>query len=117
MKLKGHAKSLDIIAMMFDSAQFSIKFGALCSYVEESFVDIREIIQPGSTPNCRMFPSPDMSLFSKAGANRISAMSARSGPKATLPTAGNGDCTGCILAAESVHMDMDLVESLDTKLS
>jgi len=49
MKLKGVSKSIDVISMMYDSARHGAKFSKLCSYVEDQFTEIRELISPGSS--------------------------------------------------------------------
>merc|ERR1719409_192758 len=46
IKLKGYAKSMDVISIMYDHARHKDKFNKLCSYIEDQFVDIRELIKP-----------------------------------------------------------------------
>jgi voltage-gated sodium channel len=55
MRLKGHAKSVDIMTMMFDQARFHSKFNKLCSYIEDQMRELRDAVVPGSTPAPRMF--------------------------------------------------------------
>lgn len=47
MKLKGHAKSIDIFAIMFDITRMALTVQKLCSFVEDSFRDIKRTMQPG----------------------------------------------------------------------
>jgi voltage-gated sodium channel len=57
MKLKGNAKSIDVLSMMFDSVRYSIKFNKLCYFIEEQMRDVREQLQPGITAgSSRVFP-------------------------------------------------------------
>jgi len=55
MRLKGTAKSIDIMALMFDHAKFSMKFNKLCSFTEDTLREIRDVLMPGSDPTPRMF--------------------------------------------------------------
>merc|ERR1719272_678192 len=41
MKLKGQAKSIDIMALMFDNARFAVKFNKLCAYIEEVLPELQ----------------------------------------------------------------------------
>merc|ERR1740121_338512 len=41
MKLKGHAKSIDVLSLMFDNARFQIQFNTLCQYIEAQLTDLR----------------------------------------------------------------------------
>jgi voltage-gated sodium channel len=49
MKLKGNAKSIDVLSMMFDNIRFSMRFNTLCSYVEDELKSVKEAVAPGST--------------------------------------------------------------------
>mmetsp|Transcript_39221 Transcript_39221/g.63371 ORF Transcript_39221/g.63371 Transcript_39221/m.63371 type:complete len:611 (+) Transcript_39221:140-1972(+) len=63
MRLKGHAKSIDVLSMMFDSARFSHKFGLLCSFLEDQLKEIKESVKPGvHTNEIRMFPPAQVTL-------------------------------------------------------
>jgi len=55
MKMKGHAKSVDVMAMMFDQAAFSMKFNKLCSYIEDELRGIKDTLTPNSMPTPRIF--------------------------------------------------------------
>jgi len=59
MRLKGHAKSVDIMAMMFDQAKFHMKFNKLCSYLEDQMRELKDAVvperDPGAAPTPRMF--------------------------------------------------------------
>jgi len=46
MKLKGHAKSIDIFAIMFDITRLGLQVHKLCSFVEDQFRDIRRAVEP-----------------------------------------------------------------------
>lgn len=48
MKLKGHAKSIDILSVMYDNAKFQAKFSIFCSHVEDQLVDMKNLITPGA---------------------------------------------------------------------
>jgi len=48
MKLKGHAKSIDILSVMYDNAKFQAKFSIFCSHVEDQLVDMKNLIIPGA---------------------------------------------------------------------
>jgi len=66
MKMKGCAKSVDIMALMFDQARFTAKFNKLCSFVEDHMRELKDQLSPGSTPMPRMFrPLEDMLLNQK----------------------------------------------------
>ncbi|CAK9100311.1 Transcription elongation factor A protein 2 [Durusdinium trenchii] len=61
MKLKGHAKSIDIFAIMFDITRMALTVQKLCSFVEDSFRDIkRSLDQPGLTVGGQGSPSPPL---------------------------------------------------------
>lgn len=66
MKMKGHAKSIDIMAMMFDQARFTLKFNKLCSYVEDQIRDIKDAVVPNATPTPRVFLPLEESLCFQA---------------------------------------------------
>lgn len=55
MKLKGHAKSIDILSMMFDNVQFNRKFNSLCTFVEDRMNEIKRSFEPGAPPIGRVF--------------------------------------------------------------
>merc|ERR1719321_1264554 len=46
MKLKGHAKCIDVISMMYDNARYTAKFNHLCSFIEDEFKAIRDLVSP-----------------------------------------------------------------------
>jgi len=50
MKLKGHAKSIDVLSMMFDNVRFMMKFGNLCNFIEEHIRDIKQAVAPDAAP-------------------------------------------------------------------
>uniref|UniRef100_A0A7S2BI91 EF-hand domain-containing protein n=1 Tax=Alexandrium andersonii TaxID=327968 RepID=A0A7S2BI91_9DINO len=52
MKLKGHAKSIDVLSIMFDTVRFANKFDQLCHYIEDELGAIRQVVAPelGSEP-------------------------------------------------------------------
>jgi hypothetical protein len=59
MKLKGSARSVDLLLLMYDNARFSIRLNTLCSLVEDELREIKERISPGSVNDLRMFkPTP-----------------------------------------------------------
>jgi len=60
MKLKGSAKSIDVLSMMFDSARYQVKFNQLCNFIEEQLRGIRETLTPGSVPDARIFDRDDV---------------------------------------------------------
>lgn len=43
MKLKGYAKNIDVVSMMYDSSRFALKFDRLCKLLEERLTDPRTI--------------------------------------------------------------------------
>ncbi|CAJ1353945.1 unnamed protein product, partial [Effrenium voratum] len=56
MKLKGHAKSIDIFAIMFDITRLGLQVQKLCSSMEDQFRDIKRILEPGrALPKKRLF--------------------------------------------------------------
>jgi len=62
LKLKGHAKSVDMIAMMYDQAQFQMKFNKLCSYIEDNFRELKDVLSATEPPTPRLFPTLEHSL-------------------------------------------------------
>merc|ERR1712079_525788 len=46
MKLKGHAKSIDVLSLMFDNVRFMHKFNKLCSFVEDEITEIKKALIP-----------------------------------------------------------------------
>jgi len=77
MKLKGNAKSVDVMAMMFDQATFAVKFNHLCSYVEDQMREMKDTMAPGSTPTPRIFPTLEDSLAQHKELSAATAHSAR----------------------------------------
>lgn len=66
MRLKGCAKSVDIMALMFDQAKFMTKFNKLCSFMEDHMRELKDEISPGSKPMPRTFrPLEDMLVKQK----------------------------------------------------
>jgi len=55
MRLKGAAKSIDMMAMMFDQTHFMMKFNKLCSFFEDQLREIKDVLMPGSKPTPRFF--------------------------------------------------------------
>ncbi|CAE7450579.1 scn4aa [Symbiodinium pilosum] len=62
MKLKGSAKSVDMLLLMFDQVRFSAKFNFLCSFIEDELRSIKSVLTPGgvskSSP-AKIFKAPD----------------------------------------------------------
>eukprot|EP00913_Durusdinium_trenchii_P020633 g19377.t3 len=48
MKLKGSAKSVDMLLLMFDHVRFMAKFNTLCCYMEDEMRSIKSVILPGA---------------------------------------------------------------------
>jgi len=48
MKLKGHAKSIDILSLMFDHVRMQNKMNTLCTWIEQQMYEIKDVIKPGS---------------------------------------------------------------------
>merc|ERR1712232_743959 len=46
MKLKGHAKAIDILSLMFDHVRLQNKMNTLCSWIEDQMYEIKEVIKP-----------------------------------------------------------------------
>jgi hypothetical protein len=57
MKLKGHARSIDVLSLMFDSVRFSVKFNMLCAYIEEQLLDMQQHINPNYEVQPKVFKS------------------------------------------------------------
>ena len=55
MKLKGAAKSVDMLLLMFDHVRFISKFNTLCSYLEDEMRSIKSVIFPGARQSPKMF--------------------------------------------------------------
>jgi len=64
MMLKGQAKSIDVLSIMFDQARFTMKFHTLCSYVEDELRALRKAVTPGENLGQRMFSSTEKTLAS-----------------------------------------------------
>jgi len=62
MKLKGGARSLDVLSMMFDSVRSSVKFNMLCSYIEDELLEMRREINPKAQPRRKLFKSTQEAL-------------------------------------------------------
>eukprot|EP00929_Paragymnodinium_shiwhaense_P058697 TRINITY_DN29409_c0_g1_i2.p1 TRINITY_DN29409_c0_g1~~TRINITY_DN29409_c0_g1_i2.p1 ORF type:complete len:646 (+),score=111.15 TRINITY_DN29409_c0_g1_i2:201-2138(+) len=52
LRLKGEAKSLDVLSLMFDNVRQMVQFRKLCTFVERETRVLREAIAPGSTKSC-----------------------------------------------------------------
>jgi len=48
MKLKGSAKSVDMLLLMFDQVRFQLKFNNLCSFLEDEIKTIKTVLLPGA---------------------------------------------------------------------
>lgn len=46
LKLKGPAKGIDMLSMMFDLVRYNVKFAGFCSFLEEQTREIKELIRP-----------------------------------------------------------------------
>eukprot|EP00930_Biecheleria_cincta_P070519 TRINITY_DN58157_c0_g1_i1.p1 TRINITY_DN58157_c0_g1~~TRINITY_DN58157_c0_g1_i1.p1 ORF type:complete len:596 (+),score=103.18 TRINITY_DN58157_c0_g1_i1:97-1884(+) len=62
MKLKGSARSVDLLLLMYDNARFSVRLNSLCSLVEDELREIKENLLPGSVNDMRMFKPTSMLL-------------------------------------------------------
>eukprot|EP00931_Biecheleriopsis_adriatica_P057232 TRINITY_DN33948_c0_g1_i1.p1 TRINITY_DN33948_c0_g1~~TRINITY_DN33948_c0_g1_i1.p1 ORF type:complete len:598 (-),score=86.47 TRINITY_DN33948_c0_g1_i1:23-1780(-) len=49
LKMKGSAKSVDILAMMFDHIQLSKSFHVLCAFLQDELGAIRQAVMPGAS--------------------------------------------------------------------
>ncbi|CAE7937623.1 Cacna1e [Symbiodinium necroappetens] len=49
MKLKGPAKGIDMLAVMFDLVRYSLRFSDLCSFLEEQTGQIKDLLAKGSS--------------------------------------------------------------------
>eukprot|EP00930_Biecheleria_cincta_P057010 TRINITY_DN43019_c0_g1_i1.p1 TRINITY_DN43019_c0_g1~~TRINITY_DN43019_c0_g1_i1.p1 ORF type:complete len:672 (+),score=142.82 TRINITY_DN43019_c0_g1_i1:114-2129(+) len=47
LKMKGSAKGVDALAIMFDHQRLALSFNALCSYLEDQLSEIKEAVKPG----------------------------------------------------------------------
>jgi len=70
MKLKGFAKSVDIMAMMFDQAASAVKLNKLASYMEDQIRDIKDVLMPGTEPTARIFLPLDRSIAQQNDFNK-----------------------------------------------
>eukprot|EP00929_Paragymnodinium_shiwhaense_P034772 TRINITY_DN18877_c0_g1_i1.p1 TRINITY_DN18877_c0_g1~~TRINITY_DN18877_c0_g1_i1.p1 ORF type:complete len:663 (-),score=168.59 TRINITY_DN18877_c0_g1_i1:169-2157(-) len=48
MKLKGHAKAIDILSLMFDHVRLQAKLNTLCNWIEDQIYEIKTVIVPGT---------------------------------------------------------------------
>lgn len=48
LKMKGSAKGVDVLAIMFDHQRLALCFNTLCSYLEDELREIKEAVKPGS---------------------------------------------------------------------
>jgi len=62
MKLRGTAKAVDIMAMLFDQAIFAVKFNKLCSYLEDQMRELRDELTPHAVPTQRIFQTLEHSM-------------------------------------------------------
>jgi len=96
MKLQGHAKSIDVLALMFDQVRFLTRFTSLCGFIEEHVRDIKGVVAPGSPPVGSVFTGSD-SVKQLANSNRFARLRTKSrmgtgggvsaAPTAVVPTA------------------------------
>ncbi|CAE7881531.1 Cacna1e [Symbiodinium microadriaticum] len=49
MKLKGPAKGIDMLAVMFDLVRYSLRFSDLCNFLEEQTGQIKDLLSKGSS--------------------------------------------------------------------
>merc|ERR1719408_931688 len=94
MRLKGHAKSVDIMAMMFDQARFMLKFNKLCSYIEDQMREFKDVLAPGTEPTARMFLPLDDALLHHAHYNRASIDPSAYGEKLQIKRPATLSATG-----------------------
>eukprot|EP00930_Biecheleria_cincta_P065584 TRINITY_DN5141_c0_g1_i1.p1 TRINITY_DN5141_c0_g1~~TRINITY_DN5141_c0_g1_i1.p1 ORF type:complete len:582 (+),score=124.71 TRINITY_DN5141_c0_g1_i1:175-1920(+) len=55
LKMKGSAKGVDVLAIMFDHQRLALSFNVLCSYLEDELREIKDAVKPGS---CRQDGKP-----------------------------------------------------------
>mmetsp|Transcript_63633 Transcript_63633/g.114178 ORF Transcript_63633/g.114178 Transcript_63633/m.114178 type:complete len:195 (+) Transcript_63633:107-691(+) len=84
MKLKGSATKLDLMALMYDQTRQSMKFDALCEFVEEELVEIKRRMLMAKTKDA---PSPQRPRngpdASPPRATRVRVDTTRDLPRAT----------------------------------
>eukprot|EP00930_Biecheleria_cincta_P035838 TRINITY_DN2462_c0_g1_i3.p1 TRINITY_DN2462_c0_g1~~TRINITY_DN2462_c0_g1_i3.p1 ORF type:complete len:632 (-),score=107.71 TRINITY_DN2462_c0_g1_i3:290-2185(-) len=62
MKMKGNAKSIDLLSLMFDQARFNLRFNTLCSFLEDELREIKKVVAPSSVADRRMFSTSATTL-------------------------------------------------------
>lgn len=62
MKMKGGAKNIDVLSMMFDQARFNLRFNTLCSFLEDELRQIKKVIAPSLVAPMRMFHNSETTL-------------------------------------------------------
>jgi len=66
MKLKGSAKSVDMLLLMFDHVRFISKFNMLCSYLEDEMRSIKSVLLPGQWTEPKIFDNCGASNVQKS---------------------------------------------------
>jgi len=73
LKMKGSAKSIDMMALMFDQLRFTLRMSQLCCFVEEQAQEIKEMLRPGCTedaPNTFEKPHEIRQRMTASGTNK-----------------------------------------------
>merc|ERR1712224_477788 len=65
MKLKGHARSVDVLTLMYDSARHNQKFNRFCAHVEDELIALRRHLDAEYKPHRRSFVEEEIPSFSE----------------------------------------------------
>jgi len=71
LRLKGHARNIDVLSIMFDSVRFSLKFNTLCCYVEDQMREIKSHMLPHAEQTDKMFQEAEGGLLRKAKLGKL----------------------------------------------
>ncbi|CAE7631937.1 scn4aa [Symbiodinium necroappetens] len=76
MKLKGSAKSVDMLLLMFDQVRFTTKFNFLCSFIEDELRNIKSVLTPGGERKlpAKIFKAPEGSACFTASKSNMEFM-------------------------------------------
>lgn len=67
LKMKGSAKGVDVLAIMFDHQRLALSFNALCSYLEDQLSEIKEAVKPGCGDRAKQLVNTLVALDRGAG--------------------------------------------------
>jgi len=83
LKMKGSAKGVDVLAIMFDHQRLALEFKALCCFLEDELCEIKEAVKPGSHRQDGKLLQTALMEIDRKGAKYIDAYDRQEPPRSS----------------------------------